>query len=209
MCVLFLDESFNFPLFSCVLRVKNSMPIPFPGRFWLVDMWKCATKQKLLHIKKGNASGNEITQYSCIKSKTRGKLATLQEACKRKVSEFKYFQISHFILNLIPRVSCLHDSFDDNEDLLCGHQYREGKRPGNFMLSTNRQFLIPKKKKKVMNLLTDRDRSISLYLYKFLKIAGTTLENCQKLSLTSSQYFRELISEWFLRRRRVLNILQI
>ena len=89
MCVLFLDESFNFPLLSCVLRVKNSMTIPFPGRFWLVDMWKYATKQKLLHIKKGNASGNEITQHSCIKSKTRGKLASLQETCKRKVSEFR------------------------------------------------------------------------------------------------------------------------
>ena len=47
-----------------------------------------------------------------------------------------------------PKVSCLHDSFDDNEDLLGDHQYREGKRPGNFMLSTNRQFLIPIKNKK-------------------------------------------------------------
>ena len=28
--VLFVDENFNFSLFSRVLRVKNSMPIPFP-----------------------------------------------------------------------------------------------------------------------------------------------------------------------------------
>ena len=185
MCVLFLDESFNFPLSSCVLRVKNSMPIPFPGRFWLVDMWKCATKQKLLHIKKGNASGNEITQYSCIKSKTRGKLATLQEACKRKVSEFKYFQISHFILNLIPRVSCLHDSFDDNEDLLCGHQYREGKRPGNFMLSTNRQFLIPKKKKSHEFINGQRQKHFPLPL----QVLEDSWDNVGELLETESDKF--------------------
>ena len=58
--VLFLDESFNFSLFSRVLRVKNSVPIPFPWSFWL-DMWKCTTKQERLHIKKWKTSGSEIT----------------------------------------------------------------------------------------------------------------------------------------------------
>ena len=58
--VLFLDGSFNFSLFSHVLRVKNSMPIPFPWRFWL-DMSKYTTKQERLHIKKWKTSGNKIT----------------------------------------------------------------------------------------------------------------------------------------------------
>ena len=49
--VLFKDESFNFSLFSRVLRIKNSMSIPFPWSFWL-DMWKCMTKQVCLHVKK-------------------------------------------------------------------------------------------------------------------------------------------------------------
>ena len=88
-----MDESFNFSLFSRVLRVKNSMPIPFPWRFCLVNMWKYATKQVLLHIKKWKTSENEITQHLCIKSKTRGKLATLQEACEKKVSEFKISEL--------------------------------------------------------------------------------------------------------------------
>ena len=58
--VLFVDESFNFSLFSRVLRVKSSMPISFPWSFWLV-MWKCTTKQECLHIKNWKTSGNEIT----------------------------------------------------------------------------------------------------------------------------------------------------
>ena len=49
--MLFVDESFNFSLVSRVLGVKSGMPIPFPRSFWLVDMWKYATKQVLLHIK--------------------------------------------------------------------------------------------------------------------------------------------------------------
>ena len=93
MSVLFLDESFNFSLFSRVLRVKNNMPILFPQSFWLVDMKKYATKQVLFQIKKQKTSGNQITQHSCIKSKTRGKLATLQEACEKKVSESKVSEL--------------------------------------------------------------------------------------------------------------------
>ena len=46
--VLFVDDSFNFSLFSRVLRVKNSMPIPFRWSFW-IDM--CMVKQVCLHIK--------------------------------------------------------------------------------------------------------------------------------------------------------------
>ena len=59
--VLFVNESFNLSLFSHVTRVKNSMPISFPRSFWLVNMWKYATKQVLLHIKNWKTSGNEIT----------------------------------------------------------------------------------------------------------------------------------------------------
>ena len=47
-----LIKDFSFSLFSSVLRVKNSVPILFARSFWLIDMWKYATKQVLLHIKK-------------------------------------------------------------------------------------------------------------------------------------------------------------
>ena len=84
-----MDKSFNFLLFSRVLRVKKSMPIPFPCSFWLV-MWKCRTKQECLHIKNVKTSENEITQHSRTKFKTRGELATLHEAGEKKISEFKF-----------------------------------------------------------------------------------------------------------------------
>ena len=90
MCVLFVDKSFDFSLFSRVLRVKSSMPILLPRSFWLVDMWKYVTKFSYQKLKN---TWNEITQHSCIKSKTRGKLATLQEACEKKVSEFKVSEL--------------------------------------------------------------------------------------------------------------------
>ena len=88
------------------------------------------------------------------------------------------FWITHLILNLSAGVACLQNSFDDNEDLLCGQHYQESKGPGNIKLSTDRKFLTPKENKKNMNFLTDRDRSFSLYLWKFLKKAGAKLEDC-------------------------------
>ena len=54
--------------------------------FWLLDMRKKPTKQVPLRIKKWKISGNKITWYLCVKFKTRGKLATLQEARKKKGS---------------------------------------------------------------------------------------------------------------------------
>ena len=47
-----------------------------------------------------------------------------------------------------PQVSCLHDSFDEYESLLCGQHYREGNRPGEIKLPPDRQLLIPKENKK-------------------------------------------------------------
>ena len=53
MRILLVNERFNFSfIFTRVLRVKNSMPISFPRSAWLANMWKYATKQVLLHIKK-------------------------------------------------------------------------------------------------------------------------------------------------------------
>ena len=46
-------------------------------------MWKYATKEVPLHIKKWKTNRNEVAYNSCIKSKTRRK------ACEKKVSEFK------------------------------------------------------------------------------------------------------------------------
>ena len=139
-----MDESFNFSLFLLVLKVKNSMPIPFPWRFWL-DMWKCTTKQEHLHIKKWKTPGNEISQHSCIKCKSRGKLVTLQEAGKKKVSGFKVSElVTSFSISSRGSLVCLQNNFGDNEGLLCGQHYREGKEPGDIKLLTDRQFLIPK-----------------------------------------------------------------
>ena len=84
---------FQFLAILRVRRVKNCMSIPFPRSFWLVDMWKYGTKHELLHIKNWKISENKITKHSCIKSKTKGKLATLQEACEIKVSEFKVSEL--------------------------------------------------------------------------------------------------------------------
>ena len=59
-----------------------------------------------------------------------------RKACKKKISEF--------IFNLIPRVSNIYGTFDD-EDLLHGHYYWKSERPGDIKLP-DRQFLNPHKK---------------------------------------------------------------
>ena len=99
-------------------------------------MWKYATKQVFLHIKKWKTNRNEVTYNSCIKSKIRRKLENLRKACKKKISEF--------IFNLIPRASNLYGTFDD-EGLLHGHYYWKSERPGDIKLP-DRQFLNPHKK---------------------------------------------------------------
>ena len=101
-------------------------------------MWKYASKRVLLHIKKWKTNRNEVTYNSCIKSKIRRKFENLRKACKKKISEF--------IFNLIPRVSNLYGTFDD-EGLLHGHYYWKSERPGDIKLP-DRQFLIPHKNKK-------------------------------------------------------------
>ena len=110
-------------------------------------MWKYAIKQVCLHIKKWETSEYDITLHSCIKSNTSWKILNLQKASK-KGFRIQSSWISHFILNLIPRVSILYDSFDDNEGLLSCEHYRKGKRLEDIMLSPDRQFLIPKENKK-------------------------------------------------------------
>ena len=101
-------------------------------------MWKYATKQVLLHIKKWKTNKNEVTYNSRIKSKIRRKLENLRKACEKKVSKF--------IFNLIPRVSNLYDTFDD-EGLLHGHYYWKSERSGDSKLP-DWQFLIQNKNKK-------------------------------------------------------------
>ena len=66
----------------------------------------------------------------------------------KKGFQIQSLWINHFILNLITKISWLQDSFDDNEDLLCGKHYQEGKRPGDIKLSPDRRFLIPKENKR-------------------------------------------------------------
>ena len=68
-------------------------------------MWKYATKQVPLHIKKWKISRNEVTYNSYIKSKTRRKLANLRKAFKKKVSEFKISElITSFSTSMTARV---------------------------------------------------------------------------------------------------------
>ena len=117
--VLFVDENFNFSLFSLVLRIKNSMPIPFPWSFWL-DMCKCMTKQVCLHIKNWKTSGNETTKIHVLNPRLEENLKLYKKLAKKRFLNSNFW-ISHFILNLIPRVSCLDEnSFDGNKGFLCG-----------------------------------------------------------------------------------------
>ena len=136
--VLFVDESFNFSLFSRVLRVKNSMPIPFPWSFWLV-MWKCTTKQECFHIKNEKHLETRLHSIRALNPRPDENLQLYKKLAKKRFLKSSFW-ISHLILNLIPRVSCLQNSFDDNEGLLCGQHCQEGKGPGDVKLSTNRQF---------------------------------------------------------------------
>ena len=145
--VLFLDESFNFSLFSRVLRVKNSVPIRFPWSFWL-DMWKCTTKQERLHIKSEKHLEARLHSICALNPRPEENLQLYKKLAKKRFLNSS-FRINHLILNLIHRVSCLQNSFDDNEALLCGQHYRESKGPGNIKLSTDKEFLIPKENKKI------------------------------------------------------------
>ena len=144
-CALFVDDCFNFSLFWRVLGVKNGMPIPFPRSFWLLICW--STRQnKYFSISKSEK--HLETRLHSIRAYLMRKTCIFTRSLRKKGFRIQSFWISHFILNLIPRVSCLHDSFDDNEGLLCGKHYREGKIPRDIKLSTDRQLLIPKENKK-------------------------------------------------------------
>ena len=56
-------------------------------------MWKYAKKWVLLHIKRWETSGNEITYHSCFKSKSKEKFATLREVCEKKFSELQISEL--------------------------------------------------------------------------------------------------------------------
>ena len=127
------EWKFQFLAIFTRSKSKNSMPIPFPWSFWL-DMRKCSTKQERLHIKKWKTYGNEITQIQ-----DQRKTCNFTRNWREIGFRIQSFWISHLILNLIPRVSCLQNSFDDNEGLLCGQHYRESKGPEhiNYQLTDN------------------------------------------------------------------------
>ena len=93
-----MDDSFNFSLFSCLLSVENSL-------LTSLTLWKYASKEVPLHIKKWEISRNEVTYNSYIKSKTRRKLVNLRKACKRRVSEFKISElITSFSTSMTARI---------------------------------------------------------------------------------------------------------
>ena len=66
-------------------------------------------------------------------------IRTLNPKAEENVQIYKKLAKKGFL-----RVSGLCDRFDDKEVLLCGQDYRKGKRPGNIKLSPDRQFLILK-----------------------------------------------------------------
>ena len=132
-----MDESFNFSLFSRVLGVKNGMPIPFPRRFWLLI---CGSTRQNKYFFISKSEKHLETRLRSIRAYLMRKTWIFTRSLWKKGFRIQSFWISHFILNLIPRVSCFHDSFDDH--------YRECKKPGDIKLSTDRQFLIPKENKK-------------------------------------------------------------
>ena len=147
---LFVDESFNFSLFSCVLRVENSMPMSSTWSFWL-DMWSARQNKNVFISKSEKHMETRLHSIRALNPRPEENLQLYKKLAKKRFLNSSFW-ISHLILNLIPRVSCLQNSFDDNEGLLCGQHYREGKGPGNIKWSTDRQFLIPKENKKNMNL---------------------------------------------------------
>ena len=140
-----MDESFNFSLFWRILGVKNGMLIPFPRRFWLLI---CGSTRQNKYLFISKSEKHVETRLYSIRAYLMRKTCIFTRSLRKKGFRIQSFWISHFILNLIPRVSCLHDSFDDNEGLLCGKHYRECKRSGDTKLSTDRQFLIPRENKK-------------------------------------------------------------
>ena len=145
MCVLFVDDSFNFLLFWRVLGVKNDKPVPFPRSFWLLI---CGSTRQNKYFFISKSEKHLETRLYSIRAYSMRKTCIFTRSLQKKGFGIQSFWISHFILNFIPRLSCLHDSFDDNEGLLCGKHYLEGKRPSDIKLSTDRQFLIPKENKK-------------------------------------------------------------
>ena len=69
------------------------------------------------------------------------------ESLQEKGFWIQDFWINHFILDPIPMVPSLYDTFDDNDGLLHSHYYRKSKRPGDIKL-LDRKFLIPNENKK-------------------------------------------------------------
>ena len=160
------------------------------------------TKQVPLYIKMWKTSKNEVTYNSWNQIQDKEKTWKFTKSLREKGFRIQDFWINHFILNLIPRVSSLYDTFDDNEGLLHSHFYWKNERPGDIKLP-DRQFLIPNENKKHGFVKGQRFCS---YLLKFLKKARATSEDYWELEATTSQEFRDLISKWFVRKRHVLSI---
>ena len=74
-------------------------------------------------------SKNEVTYNSWNQIQDKEKTWKFTKSLREKGFRIQDFWINHFILNLIPRVSSLHDTFDDNEGLLHSHYYQKSKRP--------------------------------------------------------------------------------
>ena len=109
--------------------------------------WERMTKQVPLYIKMWKTSKNEVTYNSWNQIQDKEKTWKFTKSLREKGFRIQDFWINHFILNLIPRVSSLYDTFDDNEGLLHSHYYWKSERPGDIKLP-DRQFLILNENKK-------------------------------------------------------------
>ena len=97
--------------------------------FLLFHTWKYLTKQVHLRIKKWKTLKERLHSIRAL----------------NPIPEGQSFWISQFSFNLFPSVSRLYDSFENNEGLLRGQDYRKDKR---FVGTPHRKFLIPKENKK-------------------------------------------------------------
>ena len=109
--------------------------------FLLFHTWKYLTKQVHLRIKKWKTLKARLHSIRALNLRPEGNLS---KACEKDL-QIQSFWISQFSFNLFPSVSRLYDSFENNEGLLRGQDYRKGKR---FVGTPHRKFLIPKENKK-------------------------------------------------------------
>ena len=115
--VLIVDGSFNVSYFSCLLSVKNSLLILFPEVFSQLICGSTRQNKYLFISKSGKPLETRLLIIRALNPRPGEYLKTYEKLAK-KGFRIQDFCINHFILNLIPMVFSLYDTFDGNEGLL-------------------------------------------------------------------------------------------